>query len=107
MGYSTTPTYRVEMSTPGYFISAAPWRVKGYGRIRGSGKPTTENLERYIREFELSTQGEGVNKHLGATKITRARIIRQADGEVMATYENNGEAHWGEHAKPGAVIVNG
>lgn len=86
MSSSHTPTYRVEYSsvvdiTRGQRVGMTPcaWR-------RPDGRPTAANLERHVRGFEESTLPGGVNAHCGITRVGSARLVRQADGEVMATY---------------------
>lgn len=84
-----TPTYRLEMTdNKGSF--AMGWDVKapkGVPHYTADGKPTIANLERKIKAYEESTQPGGVNAHLGVCRVSKARIIRQATGEVMVEYK--------------------
>ena len=86
MGRSTTPTYRVEYVTPGFYIAPMAWRVKGYGVIPGCGKPTDENLRKDVLFFEKSCKPGGPNEHLGPMVVTSAKIVHQATDNIVATY---------------------
>jgi hypothetical protein len=86
MGRSTTPTYVVRIIVPGFFYTPSPWRVRSQGQIPGDGQPTDDNLSAYVRGFEASCEPGGANAHLGPQKVTKARIVRQATGETVATY---------------------
>jgi hypothetical protein len=76
-----TTAYVVEIDTPGYRYTPAPWRT------RQAGRPTTANLAAHVEAFEASTEPGGCNAHLGATRVTSARIRRnQLRGVVVASY---------------------
>lgn len=77
---STTPAYRIEISATGGSYTPAGWNAKH------SGRPTAANLARYVEGLEESTREGGVNAHLGATVVWSAKIIRQATGDTVATY---------------------
>lgn len=56
------------------------------------GKPTLENLEKWITEYSRSLEIGGVNQHvslsLGYVPYPRtAKIIRQRTGEVLASWK--------------------
>jgi hypothetical protein len=51
------------------------------------GKPTAENLAAHVKAFEAATRPEGVNAHLGETKVVSAKIVRQNGNVVLATYQ--------------------
>ena len=89
MSNSHTPTFRVEFSgvivltgTEAKRVSYTPaaWDCKQ------SGKPSDETLATYVRGVEDSTLPGGVNEHLGVTRISRAKVVRQSTDEVVATY---------------------
>lgn len=80
MGHSTTPTYRLHLTTTSRFsYSPQAWNVKAYGR------PTDTTLATQVAAFEESTR-TGVNSHLGAETVRTARVVRQSTGETVATY---------------------
>ena len=87
MGHSRTPTFRIEETCQ---TGTRLWQTSGSWEIRSiyraDGKPTRANLEKHVRAFELSTQQNGVNAHLGASIVRSAKIIRQSSGEIVATY---------------------
>lgn len=90
MGRSRTPPYRIEY-VAAYFRDRDHWEkigmTPGGWDSKHYGKPTTANLERVIKSFELSSKPGGVNAHLGEMQVTRARIVRQKDGHIIAEYE--------------------
>lgn len=93
MGRTFTPTYRIEMQGS----TAACWRTKDYGQMRGHGQPTAANLTAYVNAFVNSQMAGGPNEHireaLGKPIVpTWARIVRQSDNRVMAMFyrDNNG-----------------
>jgi hypothetical protein len=93
MGRITTPKYRFEMAPiravntnlPSYSITPSAWKVKEHG------KPTTDNIDKYVRAFIDSTKLGGCNDHFskdaGYIPVPNyARIVRQADNQVMAEW---------------------
>jgi hypothetical protein len=87
MSSTHTPTFRVELhessiDRPGvrYSPTMTPWPTKHAGR------PTDATLAAYVESLEESTLPGGVNDHLGRTVVNRARVIRQATGELVAEY---------------------
>jgi hypothetical protein len=53
-----------------------------------AGRPSDEALRAYVEGFEASTREGGVNAHLGEEFVLDARVVRQSNGEVVATYVN-------------------
>ncbi len=74
------------VDTPGRAWTPGQWRSRPQGQCRADGKPTTANLQAHCLHYEASTQPDGCNSHLGATKIVRAWIIDQQTGEKVAEY---------------------
>lgn len=65
------------------------WYMKPRGQMtHADGKPTNENLVKWVKDFEAATHPEGVNSHLGKTSVLRAQITRQSDRQILATYVN-------------------
>ena len=91
MGNTHTPKYRIEYrgvvvltGTEARRVSLTPhgWDCKNAGR------PSDENLRRYIEGFEASTLPGGTNEHLGITRVSSAKIVFNTGyGETVATYE--------------------
>ncbi len=84
MGKSYTPTYRLEFhdgtSEKGYMVQA--WK----------GKATIQALEQWIYSYAKSLELGGVNQHISISLghipyPYSARIVRQATGEVVATWK--------------------
>lgn len=83
MGKVRTPTFRIESRWFGRQVSNMEWKTKEYGR------PTTENIDRYVTTMEESMKPGGVNAHLGFSPILEVQIVRQSTGEVVASWERN------------------
>lgn len=79
--------YTVEVTTDKGYWTPSEWRMRRQGQIPADGKASTENLKKWALAFEASTQPDGVNAHIGATKILTARIKDQRTGEILATYK--------------------
>lgn len=87
MGKSVTPPYRLEMSG----TTHSAWRVKEQYGIPGDGQPNDANLMRYLLSFAASLKLGGTNQHISKALgyipyPTWARIIRQRDGKIMASW---------------------
>lgn len=80
MGRVTTPTFAVRI-----FVKDAVYSPTGWPCDR-LGLPSDERLARYVQGYEDSTRPGGCNAHVGPETVTRARIIRQATGEIVASY---------------------
>jgi hypothetical protein len=91
MGRSITPTFRVEYHDNPFakvdlnVRHSFSWNTKAYGR------PTNANLEKWRTAMNKSYAAGGVNEHVSemlgyAVSISAAQIVRQASGEVVATY---------------------
>lgn len=55
--------------------------------VRDAGKPTAENIKRWVARLEESCRPGGVNQHLGSHKIIRASIVNQFTGNTVAAWE--------------------
>lgn len=90
MGKSRAVTYRLEIRVAsGARYTPMEWRVRDSRTAgRGCGKPTSENVGRWVAGFEESMR-TGPNRHLGADTVTFARIIDQRTGEVVARWERS------------------
>lgn len=84
MGRTVTPKYRVEFRDEqgrnGGFTAAA-WR----------GKVSQKALAVYVETLNASFEPGGSNEHVRASfpgaKVAAARIVRQSDDVVLATWE--------------------
>jgi hypothetical protein len=66
--------------TPAEWVSGKRFNYPGYG------KPTAENLAKYVAVSEAATHKGGCNERVGATTILKAEIVRQSTGEILASY---------------------
>lgn len=82
MGRTITPKYRIELAD----------RVMQNPMAWTGGRATQANLEKYIFAYAKDLEAGGVNEHIAKALgyvpyPTYARIVKQADGEVMATWK--------------------
>ena len=82
MGYTITPKYRIELAD----------RVMQNPMAWTGGRATQVNLEKYIFVYAKGLEVGGVNQHIAKALgyvpyPTYARIVRQQDGHVMATWK--------------------
>lgn len=87
MGRSTRPKYRVEVNQyqvfPMSVMTPAAWDVK-YG-----GRPTPENVKKYVELYNASLEPDGANSHLGPQgAIYGAKVIDQDTGETVAEWKD-------------------
>ena len=62
------------------------WRVRGRNQLRGYGEPTEANLSVFVRNLNASLAPGESNAHIGPDGfIVKASIVRQSDGEALAT----------------------
>lgn len=64
---ATTPTFRIEIKTEAGIIDCVTWKA---------GRPNDEHLAAYVAFIE--SQNDIV--------VTRAEVVRQANGNVVAEY---------------------
>lgn len=87
MGRISTPAFRIEYSAVVAVASdRAIGMTAGAWRSQQAGRPTDANLAKHVAHLEASTKVFGCNAHLGELRIGAARIVRQADGKVVAVY---------------------
>ena len=85
-------THVVQFVTDQGVQTPSEWRARKRaaavpgGFMPAHGTPNAKNLAAYVAKFEASTAPGGVNAHLGVTKVLSAKIVRQADHEILATY---------------------
>lgn len=94
MGRSTTPTFRIDLTVRHAKNEVAvAWTSQSWS-VAFAGRPTAENLQRWVGRTEGSTSPGGCNEHLGVTIIKTAVVTRQKDSVVVATFErvNEGRA---------------
>lgn len=80
MSRTVTPTFRIEFAASGGYYTPQAWPTKYEGR------PSDAALARWVVGFEAATQPDGCNAHLGVVTIWGARVVRQTDGTVVASY---------------------
>jgi hypothetical protein len=82
------PTYRLEVECEGAVLTPAIWRVGSHVPTQGHGRPTVENIARWVRAVEEARNP--VYERLGLHRIVRARIIHQTSGKVVAEWQRRG-----------------
>jgi hypothetical protein len=89
MGRSTTPKYAIRVSegrNAKHGVTPMAWSVKE------SGKPTAENLAKWVEAYHRSLEPGGVNAHIFRSighvpYLTAARIVRNVSGgETVAEW---------------------
>lgn len=84
-GRSFTPRYVVKMSDfqvfPGRaFMTHSEWK-SNYGR------PTPQNIKRYVETYNASLEPDGANSHIGREgAVYGARVVDQTTGEIVAEW---------------------
>lgn len=83
MGRTTTPKYKMEMHTPGFYTTPMGWVV------RNDGPATEAGLAKWMEKYIASLQPGGANDHLGAKHMpTYARLSLNtgSDAPVIAEW---------------------
>jgi hypothetical protein len=84
MGHSSTPTFRTEYKVKSGYgcITPSAWNTKQAGR------PSDTNLSKNMDLWKESFTN-GANKHVynGQFPIVSAKVVRQSNDEVVATWE--------------------
>ncbi len=96
MGRIVTPKYRLDMellavaSGKRRMTEAMGWNVRGRGMVPGHGKPTFDNLTKYVKAFEASTMPGRPNFYpeVGPMQVLHAVISENTgyDGKVVVEY---------------------
>ena len=96
MGRSYTPKYRIEYTTVITTDADGDWTKRRFSPSfwngKRDGKPTVANLQANLVVFEASFAPGGCNDHVYAgdtVQLLAARLVRQADGAVVAEYSND------------------
>ncbi len=94
MGRSKTPKYAIVVDCTGMVPSRTGWYIGVQeGGVKGYGKPTAENLAKYIDRYHESLKPGGSNHGLVTTFGTKvyanaARIVRNdGSGVVVAEWK--------------------
>jgi hypothetical protein len=86
------PTYRLEVACDDMTCTPMVWHVRKRGPTPGCGRPTVENIDRWVGRFERTLQ-----KHFGRffsrCRVQRARIIAQKTGQVVADWHRDEHRH--------------
>lgn len=86
MGRVVKVQYRLEIKCiSGNRYTPSAWRVRGQFGNHGDGKPTAENIDKWVTAFEQSMI-DGVNKHLGIDQVVEAKIVHQTSSETVASW---------------------
>jgi len=79
MGKSYTPKYRIELNNHGLADSFV-WE-------RSYGKPTPENIEKWVSGYIRSHFKGGANDHIGKTpNVSSAQIVNQKTQKVVTSW---------------------
>jgi hypothetical protein len=66
------------------------WRTKARTGVTAHGRPTVENIARFVTAMEASLAPGGCNAHIsgrmGVDTIVKAWIVDQSTGETVATW---------------------
>lgn len=85
MSHIVTSKYRVEVICKTLRMDPFSWRVKDHG------KPTAENLERFVETLNASFRPGGVNAHVGdGGSIIHARLVRNVSSPQQVICEVKG-----------------
>lgn len=86
MGRDITFTYRVEVkeSTGNAVVTPMGWR-KEYG------KPTQDNLTKWVESYNNALKPDGVNAHVSKALghmpiLSHAKIVRQSTGDTICEW---------------------
>lgn len=85
------------ITTPRYVISVNDYQVFGGSHQTAGqwksmyGRPSPQNIKRYVEKYNESLEPSGVNSHVGRRgAIYGAAIVDQETGEVVAQWEDKG-----------------
>lgn len=91
MGQSRLIPYTIEYRcSDGHHYTPCEWRVRQQRQMpqhHVDGKPTTENIDKWVTAFEESRRSGGCNAHLGFAVVLEAMIKDQKKGgEVVVRW---------------------
>jgi hypothetical protein len=88
MGRSRMVIYSLRIVTSDNTVSTPmEWRVGARHGIPGYGKPTTENIDKWVTAYEESLKSGGCNAHLGIHSVVSAKIVDQRTDTNVAYWE--------------------
>ena len=74
---------------PGARMTDMEWKTMMYGR------PTPQNIERFVQKFNESLEADGANSHLGRrSAIYGGEVVNQMTGETVAQWEDKSIIHF-------------
>lgn len=84
MGRSYKIRYVVRLLCPESIASPAEWRVGARHGAPGYGRPTVDNLRKYIRKYNESLRPGGANDHIGRRgRAIGGVVVDQEHGNVV------------------------
>ena len=87
MGRSRVIPYTIQITTSdGNGSSPMEWRIKKRCWMPADGKPTVENITRWVETYEASLRAGGANAHLGIHSVVTA-VVRH-HGDVVCSWSN-------------------
>jgi len=83
MGRSRMMTFvlHTRATMPDTRTTPCEWKVKQ------SGKPTQDNITKWVKDFEDSLRPNGINDHLGIFSITQAWVVDQRNNEIVCRWK--------------------
>jgi hypothetical protein len=58
-------------------------------KFKRDGRPTTENITKWVKAMEASCLPGGCNAHLGIHPFLTAQIVRTSDKQVLASWNRS------------------
>lgn len=87
MGRSRVINTTIKITTSdGATSTACEWYTRGRNGRPADGKPTVENITRWVEAYEASLRAGGSNAHLGIHSVVTAVIKHH--GEVVCSWSN-------------------
>jgi hypothetical protein len=87
MGRSRVIPYTIKITTSDGAISTpSEWRLRSVRGCPADGKPTVENISRWVERYEASLRAGGTNAHLGIHSVVTA-VVRH-HGDVVCSWSN-------------------
>lgn len=86
MSRHSTPAFRLVFTSATNALGRPIGMTAQGWTVKTNGRPTAASLAKYIAALEASSLPGGCNAHCGAMYVNRASLVRQASGEVVATY---------------------
>ena len=84
MGRTITPKYAVQFSSVFSNGKLVGWTPMAWNS-KQAGRPTVENLAKFVKGYEDSTLPGAINAHLGVTTIGYAAVVFNDGSRVIVS----------------------